>query len=619
MGASAMGRWPRVRWLLLGIGILGSSEGLIGRSATQAEASPVKGSEVAEPDATVPEGARVRLEVDRAEVFLGENVLVHFILENAGARPFTMSFGGDYRGSSRALRFTVTAVDAAGQAAEDPDPSPVNFGGFGGTRTLKPGERFIASLPLMRYRQIERPGRYTIRASHDFGWKEGPRPRPVGELALTFRQPSAADAERVIARMEKLPTDCSVRVGEKAGDYADFGCLLQPVYLGPLVRRIKAGAASALDGLERIPTPEATAALIELAGSSDAQTARAAARSLVRRLPLEPPPGAGGAQFGDAVRQRLAARSFTPAQVPAVRLLAGRLLAGKARPELALGAAMLQSVGVKADAPLVLAALERALEPMVEARHDPKDNILDLPEPLPELLRAMQALRKRGFTLGQDLSGEGQILLYFTWLEGDAAPRPQRYAQILDAFGPNTRFPTREAALRSIPVPVPPYARELILRGLSDPDLGVSRAACALARKSGDRQLVKPLLELIATEHHEWLLREASDAASELGAGLSLLDIWVERLGEEALYSLALDSLQTVISDLPGTSSGRTDLKRSERLALRAAWKAFLSQHAAELRRGRRFKLGDPALSPTLFGRARSWDLPGGKRWPGLD
>jgi len=568
----------------------------------------------------VPAGARVRLEAGRAEYFLGENVLVHFILENAGTQPFELAFGGDYRGASRALRFKVTATDEAGRAVEDPDPSPVSFGGLGGTRTLQPGERFVQSLPLLRYAQLERPGRYKIVATHDFGWKAGPQKHPAGELTLTFRLPDAAQAEQVLAQMEKLPTDPSASFGEKSRDYADFGCLRAPVYLAPLVRRAQAGSPYALAGLERIPTPEATAALIQLAGAADPKLAQAAARSLTGRLPAaEPAKGAWiGGQLGQAaaVRRRLAERAFAPRFVPQVRALASRLLAGKEPAELALGASMIQAVGDKEDAQVVLAALERALAPLVVNRHDPRDNILDLPAPIPELLRALKDLRGRGFQLGEGLSGQAQLLLYFESLAGAPPPRPAHFQQLVETFAVNASFPVREAALRSLPEPVPPFGLPLIHKALEDPDYGVGRAACTLARKSGDRSLVRPLLALLATERHPFLLREASDAARELGAGVELLTTWADRLGDEDLYGLALDSLQSVIEGLPGGSSGRTDLSRSERLALRARWKELLSRHAAELQKGRRFKLGDPALSPALFGRARSWQLPDGTTWP---
>lgn len=609
------GLWSSYRgWcgLALAVMFLGPGED---RSAAAAE--PRWEAGVMQP---VPAGARVRLEAGRSEFFLGENVLIHFILENVGSQPFEMAFGGDYRGASRALRFKVTATDEAGRVAEDPDPSPLNFGGLGGTRTLKPGERFVQSLPLMRYAQLERPGRYKIVATHDFGWKAGPLPHPTGELTLTFRLPDAAQAEQVLAQMEKLPTDPSTRFGEKARDYADFSCLRAPAYVGPLVRRAQAGVPYALAGLEQIPTPEATAALIQLAGAADPKVARAAALSLTGRLPAAAPAKGAwtGGPFGEAavVRRRLAARAFTPRLVPPVRALASRLLAGKEPTELALGAAMIQAVGDKDDAALVLAALDRALGAPVVNRHDPRDNILDLPAPIPELLRALKELRGRGYKPAEGLSGEAQLLFYFESLAGTPPPRPPRFAQLVETFAVNASFPVREAALRSIPEPVPPFALPLIPKALEDPDHGVSRAACTLARKLGDRSLLKPLLALLATERHPWLLREASDAARELGAGSELLATWADRLGDEDLYELALDNLQAVIEGLPGGSSGRSDLSRSERLALRAKWKEFLSRHAAELQKGRRFKLTDPALSPALFGRARSWQLPDGTTWP---
>lgn len=88
----------------------------------------------------VPAGAKVMLELDSHDCFLGENVLVHFTLENAGSQPFRANFGGDYRGATRSLRFKVTATDEAGRVAEDPDASGMCFGGMVSDRELKPGK-----------------------------------------------------------------------------------------------------------------------------------------------------------------------------------------------------------------------------------------------------------------------------------------------------------------------------------------------------------------------------------------------------------------------------------------------------------------------------------------------
>jgi hypothetical protein len=416
--------------------------------------------------------------------------------------------------------------------------------------------------------------------------------------------------------MENLPGDPNATYGRRSREYADFGCLRQPVYLDPLLRRARAGDKRAFEGLGRIATPEATEALIWLASDLGFALAPCAAQTLNERLPL--PERANGipGRWSDPLRRRLAERAWNPRFVADVRALAAKLIGREEACYVSAGARLIESVGTKEDAPAVLAALDRALIPTCNPRRDPKDNILDMPQPIRELLDAMRALRARGFALGESVSGDAQILFYFQRLADAPPPRPPHWLQMLDAFGAAGRYPLREAALRSIPQPMPAECAKFVQRGLADRDLGVCRAACAAAGKSGNKEFLKPLLEIIATEHHEWLLREASASAQMLGAGFDLLEAWVDRLGEDSLYPLALDALQTVLEVPSGGHSGRTDLSRSERLALRSAWKVFLARHAKEIRAGKRFKLSDLEVKPALVGRARSWQLPNGTSWP---
>jgi len=570
----------------------------------------------------VPRGAKVTLEFDRPNYFLGENVLMHFVLQNTGDTPFEASWGGDYRGASRHLRFKVTATGEAGQAAEDPDPSPMCMGGLGGPKTLKPGENFTTSLPLMRYCDIVKPGVYTIRATHDFGWKEGKRKRPVGQTKITFRMPNAEQAERIVSEMAKLPDWPNKFWGKRSPPYADFRCLRHPVYLDILANRIRRHKDTrAFAGLGRIPTVKATETLIQLAGDPDTALALKAADTLNNRLPCPeshyiPSQLTSSDEPELSIRGRLVERAWDENLVTDVRALAAKLLASEDLPTVAAGAFMITSIGTKEDASAVLAAIKKARNPTFRNRTEPKDNILDMPQPIRELLRAMDTLRTRGYSLGEHVSGDAEILLYFHVLRDDPSPRPKRYRQFLDAFGTSSWFPIREAAVRSIPKPIPPEYRDFVLERLEDKDLGVCRVACAAAGMSGDSRFLRPLLDLIATEQHEWLLREASNAAQTLGAGFDLLSVWADRLAEARLYPLALDALQTVLEVPTGGYSGRTDLSRAERLELRKAWKEFLALHADEIRTGRRFNLSDPAVTPALVGRARSWRLPDGTSWP---
>lgn len=569
----------------------------------------------------VPAGVKATLEFDRAEYFLGENVLAHFILENAGTEPFTFSWGGDYRGSSRHLRFEVTATDEAGILAEDPDPSPMNFGGLGSSPTLAPGQKFPFSLPLVRYRMFDQPGRYLIRVTHDFGWKEGIRPHPVAEATVVFAQPDAAQAEQVVADMEKLPEDADSSLGERTRAYADFTALRQPVYLAPLQRRAAGGNSRALAGIARIETTGATAALIKLAGHKDEKFALDAALTLNGRLP-DPEfegklPGRGPFRF-DALeaRRRIARLTWEAPFAPEVRALAKRFLERTETRAIGCGAFMIESVGTVEDVPEVKAALDRAIGGTINPRREPAENILNDPEPLGELMRAMQALHGRGYTLGEDLSGDADILLRFAWLAGQPGPRTPRWQSAFDAFCRAAPYAVREAALKSIPQPIPEPCKPAVLAALADRDLGVVRTACGIAGASGDPQFLPPLLEIIATETHEWVLREASNAATQLGAGFDLLQTWTTRLGDERLYDDALTYLQITLKVPTGGHSGRTDLTRAERLALRREWEKFLAKHEKILRTGRRFSLDDPAVTPALFGRARTFTLPDGRPWP---
>src|ERR1022692_947596 len=106
--------------------------------------------------------ARVVLSVDKPAFFLGENVLVHYCLENLSSAPFQIDVGGDDRAASRSVRFKTTVTDEHGAAVPDPDPSGFNFGGAEQMPTIAPHDHWCQSLALMRYARIDQSGTYSI-------------------------------------------------------------------------------------------------------------------------------------------------------------------------------------------------------------------------------------------------------------------------------------------------------------------------------------------------------------------------------------------------------------------------------------------------------------------------
>lgn len=555
----------------------------------------------------LPVDAEVKLETDRPGYFIGENVLVHFIVRNTGTEPFTLNVGGDYRGSNRSLRFKVSAKDAAGNAVEDAGYGSLHMGGISVAPVVEPGRDFTLSIPLLLYVRITAAGTYNISISHDLGWKETPlHKRPVGEIVLDFKMPTPAEAEKIVAEMEQLPLRNPGSWGERMSNYADFGGLDAPVYLEPLLRRARAGELRAQEGIARMRIPESTAALIELARSPDPKIALRAADNLNRRLPSSMP-----------LHPQMETKHYwnTDAET-AVRLLAVDFLSSADPGSVKAGADMLCAVGTPADAPALLSALQRAIEEMTTPRRKPTDNILDQPQPVRELVLGLKALKKRGYSMADTSLNEAGLLAYFALLQDEAGPRPARWRRVVEVYGENARFPTRLEAVNSFPDPLPEDCVPLVKARLNDADLGVVRAACAVAGRSGNKDFTPQLIEIITTENHPWLLRAAANAAWQLGSREELRNAWVERLPDESLFDVALGYLEHVIDGPPRGSSGRTDLTRKERIALRDEWRRFLTEHADALRDGQKFKLGDPSLPRALFGRARTWKLSDGSFWP---
>ncbi len=566
----------------------------------------------------VPEGADVILRTGRKEYFLGENVLVDFVLTNKGAVPITINYGGDYRGSSRSLRFKVQAKDSAGRLAEDPDPFPMCMGGMSQSPQVRPGESWVESLPLLRYGRFDQAGTYTIRASHDFGWTETSRPRPVGETTITFAMPEAAQAEKIVEEMMRAPDDPHRSYGKASSPYADFTCLRYPVYLAPLSRLAWSGDRRALQGLGAMETSGATEELIKLLDHPDSAFALEAALTLNGRLP--DPEWAGQlpsrSPFRDGrteQRKHLVKTAWDPRFVPAIRAHAFRLLADDDPEAIAAGGFMLQAVGEPADLPVVLAELDRQLSRFGN-REDPKENILNAPAPIRELLRAGKVLTLRGHPAPVTPAAE---LVWLEALPPVAADRPAGWEETLL---PLLRSPCpliREKAVLLLPSPVPQAIRPQVVAAFSDPDLGVRRAACEWVCLSKDAAFRPEVVETLRTARHEWLFRSAANAAETLGARQAVVQANIARLEDKSQVADALRNLALLtIAGFKGGSSGDSNRTPEELRAIKTAWQSFLDHHAAEIDSGKKFQIGSPDLTPALFGKALRLHFDDGSQWP---
>lgn len=567
-------------------------------------------------DTPVPDGVKLSVEVDHAQYFLGENVLLHLCVKNTGDKPFSIHFGGDYRGSTRAQRFKVSAVDEKGVETEDPDPSGMNMGGIGGGETIEPGKSWYWSLPLLRYRRIDKPGRYTVRVSHDFGWKEDPnRPHPVGEIKITFVTPTEQQAEQTLVAMLALPDGTQdFTHGSKRPAYRDFTVIRSPVYLRPLTRLAEEKNAEAIEGIGSIDTPEASAELVRLMNDASTEIAE----TIVARLP-DPEVAADSKAPWTGWGKSPAAKKacWNDELTSQLRPKARALLESNQNDLVDLGADMLRNVGMPEDQRGLLAALDRELKVMPPRTGDDA-NGLGPPGTAGAILWALAALRHRGAPAPLTPATPGEIELYLQSLECDYRYRPVGWYPRSTEWLKHPNPFIRESSLRALMTPlVKPDVGGALPALLSDPDQGVQRTACEYAEQLGDSSMRPLVLKVLETARATFLVKAANDAAVALGGTADACDIWIRRMSEPKMLYPAMSFLARTIK-YPGHGMGGNtgNVQKQEIAALQARWTEFLSKHRERIQSGRLFEIGDPEITPDLFGKVLQFGLEDGRSWP---
>ena len=551
----------------------------------------------------VPAGARVAVEVDKATVFLGENVVLHFVVENLGPTPFRIFTGCDGRNGVRALRFKVAATDEAGRAADDPHPAIPDFGGLGQEFEVAPGKKHYEAIPLHRYRRLDRPGTYTVRVWHDLGWAETEaRKTPAAEVTLTVRLPDPEQARRVVAAMDRLKDRDSVRPGARAAPYPDYTTFQHPVYLPIFAPQARDADPRALRALGSIADPEATRAIIGLLDHKDPATARAALAALTDRLPE---PGAEKRRRGQE-RAWLVEKAWRPSLAPAVRRAGRALLDGKP-PDLRGGAFLLLCVGEQADLPALVRGLDAAV---ARARTPTLEDSGAF-----ELWHAGLAMADRGVELPWPPRSPGERLLFARAIGNRLAYQPAGWEQAFAGLLRDDLPCVRKAALDGLPDGPGKALAGCLPDLLRDPDLVVRTAACWACLKVRSKDLEQPLLGVLATAGDDRLLYAAHTVAHRHGLAPRVNVLWVlaGRLDEPGMARICLKYLRQVVegrSDLDAADDPRDPycLPPAEAAACRRAWRKFLRDREKELAAGKTYPFDDPGLPVReQFPRVRFW------------
>ncbi len=252
-------------------------------------------------DLATPATVEVTCTPEKAECFVGEPITVTLRVRNNGDDVFLFEHGGDYRGATRQLRYCFTATDAEGHNAVDPCPRQNCMGGLGGPVKLEPGKEWKSDLPLAAYLQFPRPGVYTVTAYQALGFGAPTDVAPKEARAwLGFTYAHGASFELRVREPAQDETTQLIRaLFANADEYElrrRFSRLHDSRFLRPLLACLEEEndgqrVEALILGIGSILTPNATQALIGLAGSARASMRAPALEQLARRIPTAPRPG----------------------------------------------------------------------------------------------------------------------------------------------------------------------------------------------------------------------------------------------------------------------------------------------------------------------------------------
>jgi HEAT repeat protein/tetratricopeptide (TPR) repeat protein len=556
---------------------------------------------------------------DRNEIQAGEELGVESYVRNVGDAAFGLRVGGDGRGV-RPTRFKISAVDADGNKVTDPNANAMNMGGFGGCPMIEPGKSYAESLFLSKWCEFVKPGVYTVTCTSilriskdgtsDFDERKMLQLPIETRFTLTVKEPTAQDAREKVESMLKNR------------DKADFSILRSPVYL-PVLREYAAKEdGDAVKGIGSIQTPEATKALIALAEDWLKQGKTALAFQAIRPLRSRlPNPGwypadqskASGDGYFAPDRERVE-RTWRAEFALPMRGMARRLVRNTDQESLETGGYILQCVGTAEDLPDLMIGYTNAIEATKTLPFETHQYFRPRGASYRYRFAARQLI-ERGGAVPEKPNTPGEAATYLIAMQAkkDFRPAdwPQRVLRWLDYATPYMR----EFVLDFMPDPIPDAALDKIPALLADPYVDLQIAACHTAQKHPRETFREPLLAILDKGTEQYLLNAAAAAAPANGIPTDrTMEIWVRRMDRNDLGTKAVIRLLLAILD-NNQRGDPQELSAEATAAAQARWKRFIEENREKLRQGKRFKIGDPEITPDLFPPGFTW-YKDDKAWP---
>lgn len=286
----------------------------------------------------------------------------------------------------------------------------------------------------------------------------------------------------------------------------------------------------------------------------------------------------------------------------------------------------LELCGTNIAADALINALQTALNEPQPLRNDAKTNNLDFSPPQRALVKALDALRLRGWRI-EGPGGNARTIVWLRQLADEKIQKPHgdEWRTSMLTWVENGPPALKISALEAIPQPLGDEAAKAVLKAFADADWGVVRVACEVAGKSKKPEFATPLVHIVESMHEGFLNRSAINAAMACGARLALWEALASNIIVPERFTESVRELVQGTIELPfeGGSSGNSNFDREQRFAIRDAWRTFLRQHSKSLAAGKKVPPPASDAASALTGAnfqptqpVVSLQLKGGSYWP---
>lgn len=545
----------------------------------------------------MPDGIKISLESEKTNYFLGENILLYYRINNAGSNTFKIAVGGDYRGSTRADRFKVTATNDDGKPVADPTPAMRNFGGgLVPNSEIKPGSDWFEKVFVIEYCRFDEPGTYTIHAFHDlgFGKKRDADPREVS-MTINLQAPTEERARAILIEEETAKPYNGNTWGQKGEARLDYHCIRWPTFLQPLIERAQNGRAEAVEGIASIRTLEATRALINLLSHTNFAIAQQASTFLEWRLPHSTNEFQG--PWGEMRKQYYLENVWDKKLAAPLLDFALQLLARTNHNDFILATKFLGRVGTQHEVPALMKALEFAVtQTNVEFAKD-----IHYPSPIRAcdvLLGAAMMIDTNLNISANEIQTPGQALLFIAKHSGNdrvfTKEEESAFTKMLRHELPYVRM----KALENLPKEIPQSLAGLVTERMTDSNAGVRGFAFEVARRMQEPRQREIALAVLKSADDQWLRWSAQDIALKYGARYDCAMVWVSHLvaPKDINDYTPHDAIQHLFEIIVGkNTSGNLEHPHdaAEAQTMQEHWKKFLTENKDKIEAGHEFLKGE--------------------------